>query len=74
MDIAKTIAGDYVRFDNPNAGMKHDQQRCKRLLAIGENYQIDHIVVHDWSTDVYLWGFPKPFNSVMFDNIKVLEA
>ena len=70
IDIDKTISGDIVKFANPAAGHHDDRKQCRRLLVVGENYQIESIHVYDWHTDVQLVGIKDVFNSVMFDNIK----
>lgn len=37
------------------------------VLEVGQVYDVDRISVHSWHTRVYLIGFEKWFNSVMFE-------
>ena len=32
------------------------------------DYEVDEVVIHGWSTDVYLEGFEEAFNSAIFDS------
>lgn len=68
MDI-NTKAGEKIVFANPTAGIESQRKRAKENLLIGSSYIIRKISVYGWHTDVYLEGFNRPFNSVLFDNI-----
>ena len=45
----------------------------KGNLEVGKVYEVEDIEVHTWHTKIYLKGFPKPFNSVHFENIESEE-
>jgi len=40
--------------------------RANEYLTIGETYEVDHIDVWSWHSDVYLVGFDKGFNTTLF--------
>ncbi len=42
----------------------------KGNLEVGKVYEVEDIEVHTCHTKIYLKGFPKPFNSVHFENIE----
>ena len=74
MDIDKTKAGDIIRFAHPNAGERKDRDLGEANLILNNLYQVLRIVVHAWNTEVFLTNMPKiSFNSVMFDNIPMIE-
>lgn len=48
-------------------GYDFDQKRAMEYLKPNVVYTIDHTVIYDWRTNVYLEQFPNiPFNSVHF--------
>lgn len=49
-------------WDDVDTGLKFDT-----------DYEVDQVIVHGWSTDVYLVGFENPFNSAIFED-KFQEA
>lgn len=60
-----------AKFMRPEAVISQfDIQRVKSLLIVGAEYVVDDVVVHSWTTDVYLQGFKEPFNSCHFDFFK----
>lgn len=36
-------------------------------LKFDTDYEVEQVIIHGWSTDVYLEGFEYPFNGVIFD-------
>jgi len=41
----------------------------RKVLKIGEVYEVDHTEVGNWKTDVFLVGFDGGFNSVCFEDV-----
>ncbi len=73
IDIHKTIRGDVIEFDTPNAGHDWQKEDVLKRLSVNQRYTVDRIVVENWSTSVYLVGYDKPFNSVFFNNIGIFS-
>ena len=42
----------------------------KKYLELGKTYEVSQVIIHGWSTDVYLKGFEDciGFNSCCFDD------
>lgn len=57
--------GTKVVFTGLN-GRDSDQQSARKVLVIGKTYIVKHIEVGSWQSDVYLEGFDRSFNTVMF--------
>ncbi len=66
MDITSP-KGTKVRFSYPKNGYDSDQATAKKHLTVGQVYTVDHTVVHDWHTEVFLQEKPGvSFNHVHF--------
>lgn len=51
-------------------GYEYDEEIAKKYLEIGREYTVEKIVVHNWSTEIWLKEIPNVmFNSVFFDDI-----
>lgn len=59
-----------AKYCHPNNGYYDDQQRADRYLQLNQEYVVEKIVVHKFSSDIYLKGFQGSFNSVLFDTFK----
>lgn len=63
--------GDRIIVTETSAknGYSPDVDKVKQHLEINKVYTVERTVVHDWTTDVELQGFPNRFfNSVNFDD------
>lgn len=66
-DCRTMRAGQTVVFAFPNNGTRYDQDKCSKLLKVGQKYILNHIDMGNSYTNVSLLGFPgQVFNSVMF--------
>lgn len=63
-----TCPGQQVVFAFPNNGYPYQQEEAKKLLTVGQKYTVRCTDVSQSSTAVYLEGFDRPFNSVLFAN------
>lgn len=53
-----------------NAGYDHDKAKVLEHLELEKEYTVSKTIVHKWSTNVYLVGFPGiSFNSCNFESI-----
>lgn len=59
-----------ARFSFPENGRPYQIEAAKSVLKHGEEYEVDHIEVFPWYTDVFLKGISGKFNSVQFDFTK----
>lgn len=57
--------GTKVVFTGLNGG-DFDQESARKVLVIGKSYTVKEIEVGSWRSDVYLEGFERSFNTVMF--------
>jgi hypothetical protein len=69
IDIKNTKPGDFLEFDKVDVGHDWQEKDIRERLAMNQWYEVEYIVVHSWSTAVYLVGFDEPFNSVFFSNV-----
>lgn len=61
-----SLSGTWVIYTG-KGGYDHDKIHADKFLEVGKQYQVDYTDIGDWSTKVYLKGFPEVyFNSVMF--------
>lgn len=51
-------------------GYKYDSEKVAEKLEIGRIYTVDHTIVHQSSTDVYLNEVDGRFNSVNFEEVE----
>ena len=52
----------------PDSGYDPDKELNRKYLKPGKAYTIDKMIVHNWSTEMYLKEFPGiSFNSVHFE-------
>lgn len=63
--------GDKVIFteaddDQVNWGSNNDP---RKILKLGEQYEVEKVEVHSWHTKVWLVGIEGKFNSVHFKTI-----
>lgn len=64
------MEGHKVKCSTLTAGYDSEQEKAKRYLIVGNTYIIDHTIVNNWSTEVYLKEFPLIcFNSVFFEDV-----
>lgn len=58
-------------------GYPFEVENAKEVLTINEYYEIEHVLVDRFSTEVYLKGLKYPFNSCLFEEdenwIKVFQ-
>lgn len=55
-----------------DAGYPSQRAHAEKHLVVGQEYTVDHTVVHNWHTDVFLEELPDlHFNSVFFDNAPI---
>lgn len=63
-----------VTDESIKSGNKSVEKHARRFLKVGQTYTIDCIIVHGWTTDVYLKEIPNQvFNSVSFEQIGAKE-
>jgi hypothetical protein len=63
-----------VTEESIKSGYKRVETHARSFLKVGETYTIDCIIVHGWTTDVYLKEIPNQvFNSVSFEQIGAKE-
>ncbi len=67
MDIY-TKPGKKVKFLNKN-GYDWQKEEAAKVLNTEDEYTVVDIDIGGWMSDVYLEGFPHPFNTVMFENV-----
>ncbi len=48
-------------------GLQASVDRANEYLTLGETYEVDHIDLWSWHSDVYLVGFDKGFNTALFE-------
>jgi hypothetical protein len=52
-------------------GYPLDEEKARHYLKVGQDYYVERVEVHDWSSTVTLIGFPGiQFNSVHFIDAK----
>lgn len=57
-----------AKYSIENAGTKEDKQQIAESgLVLGNEYEVEKIFVHGWSTEVFLKGYEFSFNSVNFE-------
>lgn len=57
-----------AKYSNKDAGTEYDRQQiAESVLVLGNEYEVEKIFVHGWSTEVFLKGHEISFNSVNFD-------
>ena len=59
-----------ARFANPYAGYFSDQELANMFLIEGWDYEVERIEMSQSHTNVWLTGYPVPFNSVQFEFYK----
>jgi len=58
----------FARFNHPESGYKGCREAARYYgLLVGERYEVSNVVMGASYTDVYLCGYLRPFNSVLFD-------
>ena len=63
-----------VTEESIKSGYKSVEKHARRFLKVGETYTIDCIIIHGWTTYVYLKDIPNQvFNSVSFEQIGAKE-
>lgn len=63
--------GDTVRFANPRGGRQGDINSAAKHLTIGEVYTVCSVDVSGMSSEVWLEGFDRAFNTCLFDDEQV---
>jgi len=59
-----------VTEETKKHGHERDQENIEKYLEIGKEYTVDHTVIHNWNTNVFLKEFPGViFNSVNFEDV-----
>lgn len=57
-----------AKYLHKDAGTEYDQQQIAESgLVLGNEYEVEKIFVHGWSTEVFLKGYEFSFNSVNFE-------
>lgn len=68
---SETKIGDIVRFSREERGYPGEQRETRQRGIYSDIlYKVTRVEVHDDYTDLYLLGFEKPFNSVLFDHVR----
>ena len=58
----------FASFNHPESGYKSSRETAQFFyLLVGVRYEVDKVVMGASYTDIYLCGYPRPFNSVLFD-------
>ena len=57
----------YATYSHPDNGRELESVETKNILVVGKRYEVDKFCVFPFSTDVYLKGIGRRFNSVFFD-------
>ena len=57
----------YAKFLGKNGSDFHKERAKTANLEIGKWYRVEHIEMGGSFTDIFLEGYPKSFNSVMFE-------
>ena len=58
----------YAKFVNADCGYDSDKRKVRDAgLELGRKYEVKHIEMGGWHTDVWLEGYRGSFNSVHFD-------
>ena len=61
------MKGLFARYMYPNNGYPHDQTRIQECgLVEGQSYEVTDVVVHAYTSEIFLKGFNRSFNSVNF--------
>lgn len=60
--------GDKVIFTG-NHGYESERESAKKILTVGEVYEVESTNVYSFSSTVELVGHKGFFNTVMFDNV-----
>jgi phage terminase large subunit-like protein len=59
-----------VTYKYNNNGWPHDAKIADEYLELDKEYEVHHIVVHAWHTEVFLKDFPDVgFNGVLFEGM-----
>lgn len=56
-----------AKYTHPDNGYEFERLDASQLLQLNQEYEVDFIDMSGFHTDIYLVGFKKPFNSVLFD-------
>ena len=48
-------------------GLQACRDRANEYLTVGETYEVNFIDVWSWHSEVYLVGYSKGFNTVLFE-------
>jgi hypothetical protein len=64
------MPGTKVTFLYPKFGYQTDQQKCRMLLTVGDEYTVRRISVGSTHSTVYFKEIPDVgFNTVMFEDV-----
>jgi hypothetical protein len=69
LDVIELCSGDMIRYSFPNNGREGERPEIAKQLKIGNVYEVARKEVYSSSTDLWLAGFSKPFNSVFFSRV-----
>ena len=56
-----------AKYEYPDWGYEKEAAETFLLLKVGEEYEVEDVLMGQSHTTVYLVGFNYPFNSVHFD-------
>lgn len=68
----RTKPGSIIVFTG-QGGYEGDNKETNKILTVGKEYEVKEMRVHSWSTEVFIVGYDRSFNSVMFKNIEIYE-
>jgi len=69
VDVYELQRGDKVRYSFRNHGMDGQRNEIAKTLTLNATYEVARKELYSSSTDIWLVGFDKPFNSVFFSSV-----